>query len=263
MLAGEIGKADVFIRHATYELDRTDFTQEVTLKNFMDTKLAKEFISSIDTNRLTASLIVVAAKPRNAELNDMYQELKTLQQLYVNCCTSITSTSNPDQYRTNINNSINAFNTQLASISFESFMLSDYTTDNKDQAYASLLKTTVTEMNDAASNISVVHGAIGNLSEIKFETAAYTTLENNAKSYIIAAAAAGKVNAYRIMMQGFQSKYSDAYTNVTSGYNAISRIYNILTDIKMQDNLNNYKNNITNYISTIRTSANNISNAVK
>ena len=263
VLTGEIGKADVFIRHATYELDRTDITQEATLNNFMDTKFAKAFISSINSGKLNALSLVESAKPQNSELNDVYQSLITLQQLYLSCCNAIASTSSPNQYRTSINNSINAFNSHLSSINLADFMVSDYTADNKDQAYAYLLNSTQTDLNDAANNLSAVYSAISKLSEIKFETAAFTTLENNVNSYIIAASSAGKINAYRIIMLGFQSKYSGAYSNITAGYDAITRIYNILTDIKMQDSLSNFNTSISNYISTIRSSANNISSAVK
>ena len=261
-LAGEMGKADLLVRHATYELDHPKATPETTIKNFLNTELAKEISSSINGNRITANTTVDGAKPQNAELNNMYQQLKVLQQKYIDCCNIIFSTNNANQYRTNANNSVNAFNSQLSSMGFSKFMVSGYTTDNKDNAYASVLRSTQTKMTEAANNLATVHNAVSNLGWIKFDSMANSTINANARAYVNAAAAAGRVNAYRIMLLGFQGKYSGSYSNISTAYGCITNIYSLLADAEQMD-YNDYTNKVNQYIATIRLSASNINNAVK
>lgn len=261
-LTGEMGKADMFVRCATYELENSNSPKVVVLQNFFDSDLGKALSTSLQSNRLTAVTISANAAPKNSEMNGIYQTLDTLVKNYTNCLNVILSTNNANQYITNAANTVNMFNSTLSSMGFNKFTASNYTASDKEQVYASILRLAQTQLNSAVDGLTPINNAIYKLGSVLFDTNAPSRIANNASSYIKAAEAMGRINAYRIILLGVQNKYSSVYSEISAGYNSITTIFRAFMDIKNMS-FDDYNKTVNQNIAFIQMNAIKINNAIK
>ncbi|MDE7230095.1 MAG: hypothetical protein K2N56_06400 [Oscillospiraceae bacterium] len=258
-LSGEMGKIDIFVRHISYELDNTKITKETTLKNFFNSDLGKEFANSIQGNRVSTNSVVDSAAPVNSEMNGLYQSLKNLQRQYIDACNAVLEPTNANNFVSNATGYINSFNSMLTQqLGFNKFMLSAYTSANKDQAYLSVLKLAKSMINESSNGLSTVQSAVLRLGESRFDSISGEIIGNNAAAYVDAAAAAGRVNAYRIMLLGVQSSYSSSYSSLSSSYSALSNAFRLNSEIQAQT-YSQYTTLINQYIASARVGASKIS----
>ncbi len=251
-LSGEMGKINVFVRHISFELDHTTITKETTLKNFFNSDIGRTFSNSIQSNRVLVNYVVDGAKPKNSEMNGLYQSLKELQRQYINSCNAVMEAKNPNQFVANATTHINAFNSVITQqLGFNKFMVSGYTTSDKNKAYLAVLKSSQPRINEAANNLSTIQSAILQLGELGFETEASSVIGKNASSYVNAAAAGGRVNSIRIMLMGVQSSYSGYYSELSSSYNAILNSFKLNSEISLQT-YDQYNSSFNQYIASAR-----------
>ncbi len=220
-LSGEIGKISVLVQHINHEFEVSKITKETTLKNFYSGSVGSAFLNSIKNNRIAMTALVDSAKPSNAELNNLYNSLLTLRSRYNDCCNFIETPGNLNRFKTNAETYISSFNSALTSMNFSKFVTSAYTSANKDQAYASMLRSAQACINDSATALSNLQSALVKLGEARFKTGVNEALGNNANAYINGAAAAGKLNAYRLILLGESSSYSGSYSDLSTAYNSL------------------------------------------
>ena len=261
-LASEMGKADMFVRCAAYELEHSNNPKIITLQNFFDSALGKALSSSLQNNRINALTASANAKPKNSEMNSVYQTLDSLVQDYNNCLNTILSANNSDQYITNATNAVNRFNSTLTTMGFNKFTSSNYTAADKEQAYASVLKLAQTDLNNAINGLSPIHNAINKLGAVQFDTSAPLRIASNSSSYIKAAEAMGRINAYRIILIGVQNKYSSVYSEISAGYNSILTIFKAFMDVKIIS-FDDYNKTVDQNLAFIQSNVYKLNNAIK
>lgn len=261
MLSGEVGKISVLVQHANYALDTTTITKATTLKNFYSGALATTFVNSIKSNRIPMTMLIDSARPANSEYNSLYTALSNLKGRYNDCCNFIESPGDANKFKASAESYINAFNSALASMGFDKFITSSYTTANKNQAYASMLRSSQTHINDSATALSNLLSTLMRLGDSRFKSSADIAIGNNASTYMDGAAAAGRLNAYRLMLLGASSSYSGSYSDVSAAYNSLASVIKYSAEA-LSHTLNEYSGVTNQAIASSRANASRISNAI-
>lgn len=260
-LAGEMGKADAFIKGANNELSTSKITPETTLNNYYESAIGKELYTSLMDSRVFLTYLVDNSKPANSELNSMYDALKTLKTKYNDCCNFIDSPGKAEDFQKNSTTYINGFTSALTALNFDKFITSSYTSYNKDQAYAVLLKSAQNCINNSATSFSNLQTTMIKLGDIRFTGSAATSLDNNVSTYLDGVYSLGKLNAYRLMLLGVTSSYSGSYNDVSTAYSSLTTASNCNLQIKNYT-LDNYKTETNTAIAKARLSSSNINTAI-
>lgn len=261
-IASEMGKINAFITHANYELDHTEFTKAKALEDFYNGEMGSTILTSAGNNRLALVTLVQNAKPANSELNSLYNALETLRIRYNDCYVFIRDPGDARTFKERSSTVLNAYNTQLSALGFNKFMTSAYTTADKNQAYASMLKSAQSSINGAVSAFSSVQNKIVGLGSFSYKYDGKDTLGKNISTYMNAMSNLGKLNAYRLMLLGASSAYSSSYSNISVAYNSLTSALNSHAGIPYIS-YNEYVSGTNTSINNSRNYAANIGNAIR
>ena len=237
VIAGEVGKLDMFAQNVIYAIDNAAGSADTARQVYYGKDFAKNMLSLLDSGKSSVDSAVAAAEPTNSELKSAYTALESLQKKYAAFYSYVKSPSDSaSKYETSCAAYLNDFtNAVSSSFKYTKLITDDYTTSDTSSAYIAAMSDAVTAANNAVSTLTTLQTKLTDLGTSGFTANGIVTELSKSsvtKTYANAAGYAMRTKAYTLMLSGAPSAYSSALTSLQTAANELESLVDVYSYIQ-------------------------------
>ena len=265
VMAGEIGKIEMFAQNVIYAIDNSSGSADTTRTAYYSRDFAKNMLSIIKSGKSDVDSALLKAEPSNSEMDTAYDSLKSLKKKYDAYYNFIISpTGKASKFGSECSTYLSAFTNALSSgLKFSKLTTSDYSSGDSGVAYAAAMSDAVTAANNAVSALSTLQTKLTDLGSRNFESGVVAELSKSSvtKTYANAAAYSMRVKAYTLMLAGAPDDYSSALKSLTSANRTLESLVDSYSMIQ-ENTFSNYKSESSDAISTAKSYISSVTKAI-
>ncbi len=265
VIAGEVGKIDMFAQNVIYAIDNSSGSEDTARTAYYNRDFAKNMINIIKNGKSSVDNAVSAADPTNKEMKAAYDSLNALKKKYDAYYNYIISPSGKaSSFDTDCANYLSSFTSYLSSnLKYTKIITDDYSSGDTAAAYIAAMSDAVTAANNAVSSLTTLQSKITDLGSKKFEGSVVSELSKSSvtKTYANAAAYTMRVKAYTIMLSGAPADYSSALSSLNSANNNLQGLVDSYSMIQ-ENSFSNYKSESSDAISNAKSNVSSVTKAI-
>ncbi|MGN1422336.1 MAG: hypothetical protein ACI4XA_03085, partial [Oscillospiraceae bacterium] len=265
VMAGEIGKIEMFAQNVIYAIDNSSGSADTARTAYYSRDFAKNMLSIIKSGKSDVDNALLKAEPSNSEMKTAYDSLKSLKKKYDAYYNFIISpTGKASKFGSECSTYLSAFTNALSSgLKYTKLVTSDYSSSDTNIAYAAMMSDAVTAANNAVSALSTLQTKLTDLGSKNFESGVVAELSKSSvtKTYANAAAHSMRVKAYTLMLAGAPDSYSSALKSLTSANRTLESLVDSYSMIQ-ENSFSNYKSESSDAISTAKSYISSVTKAI-
>lgn len=208
-IAGEVGKADILAQQVIRIADASEPQNvDTNVADFYKLESTQSILSIVKDSARTVGTAVMKCSPKNTEYNPQYMVLTDLKKRYDIIAELVYSPAGRvSSFKDNYEKALGNFNSELNMLGFSVFINSDYTDEDKKNAYYFSLCDAQECVSAASSSLSSLRSSFQNTDKGKFKDEYFNILFSGGFTQVKTTAA--QAEAYSVMLSNAPADYEE------------------------------------------------------